>query len=102
MAARIRQCNARGTPAYLVHRGEAERGAILLKIDRGDRGCELWNQTRGMDGTLGWMRAHADRVLTSVEAMDYANRAIARDPDLWVVEVEDPAGSNPFDGPVVG
>jgi hypothetical protein len=100
--ARIRQCNGRGVPACLVHRGEAERGAILLILDRRDQGCELWVQTRDMQGALGWMRAQPDRMLTSLDARDYTERALARDPDLWVVEIEDPAGVNPFEGTAIG
>jgi hypothetical protein len=59
------------------------------------------SQVRDIHGRLAWMPAFAGRAVAEDEADAYVARAVARDPDLWVVEVEDPAGRNPFDGPVL-
>ncbi len=87
-----------GRPAYLVKKGEAERGTILLKLNRLEVGCEVWTQVRLIEGELGWMKALNAATVPEREADDYIARAISRDPDLWVVEIEDREGVNPFEG----
>ncbi len=98
VAATLRRCNAAGAPAFLVRRGEAERGTIILKLNRLEAGCEVWTQVRLPEGDLGWMRALKGETVAEAEAAQYIDRAVSRDPDLWVVEIEDRAGENPFEG----
>ncbi len=97
VAATLRRCNDQGVPAYLVKRGDAERGTILLKLNRLNAGCEVWTEVRGTSGAPGWMQALAGKAVSDTQADEYVRRAVGRDPDLWVVEVEDPAGRNPFE-----
>jgi hypothetical protein len=51
-----------------------------------------------MDGVLGWMAAFSGKLVAETEADAYISRAMARDPDLWVVEIESPDGWHPFEG----
>jgi hypothetical protein len=97
--AEIKRCNALGLPAVLVRRGDAERGTVLLRIDRFERGYRLLVQARDADGRLGWLEVGQD--MPAPDAAAYVDRAVARDPDLWVVEVEDREGRNPFAGVVL-
>ena len=96
--AHIRTCSTQGTPATVVHRGERMSGMLLLKINQLDLGCRLLSQMRDIDGVLGWMPALKGELVSEREADDYIERAVKRDPDLWVVEIEDRKGKNPFGG----
>ncbi len=100
VTAHIRQCGARGVPVYVLHRGAAARGTVMVKIVISGRGCRLLNQSRGIDGALGWMDAFDGAVVDEPRADQHISRARQRDPDLWVVEVEDAEGKNPFEGKV--
>jgi hypothetical protein len=100
VAATIRRCNDNGISAYLAKRGEGERGTLLVKINRLGPGCDVWMQICLPEGKPGWMQALQGATVPETEADDYIRRATARDPDLWVVEIEDPAGINPFEGQV--
>ena len=40
-------------------------------------------------------------MLASPQADAYIARAVERDPDLWVIEIEDRNGRNPFDGKLI-
>jgi hypothetical protein len=85
-----------------VRRGEAERGTVLLKLNLLESGCRILTQARDLDGRLGWLAALAGKLVPEAEADAYIARAIERDPDLWVIEIEDRSGHNPFDGKLIG
>jgi hypothetical protein len=96
LEAQLRRLNAEGRPHYVVHAGAYASGTVLLKINALDGTCRLLIQQRDINGLLGWANALAEAEPTETKADHYIRRAIARDPDLWVVEVEDRAGKNPF------
>jgi hypothetical protein len=98
--AQIRRCNADGIPAMVVRRGEAQTGTLLVKINQFDAGCRVLSQMRDLDGALGWMAAFDGKLVDEAEADSYLERAMSRDPDIWVVEIEDREGRNPFEGKV--
>lgn len=92
----MRQLAMEGRPAYVVQKGDASGGVVLIKISLLDGTCHLQTQQRDMDGKLIWMSALKDKLLTESRADEYIQRATSRDPDLWVIEVEDRGGKNPF------
>ena len=104
VTAHLRQCAAKGLPAYVTHRGAAAAGTVMVKIVmRGqgkDSGCKLLNQSRDMDGKIGWMDIFEGAAVDEPRADQYIQRAIQRDPDVWVIEVEDISGQNPFEGKI--
>ena len=96
--ANVRRCNADGVPAMVVRRGDERGGTLLLKINQFEAGCKVLSQARDMDGVLGWMAAFSGELVAETEADAYISRAMARDPDLWVVEIENTDGWHPFEG----
>lgn len=96
--AHVRRCNDGGIPATVARRGEAKGGMLLLKLNLLEHGCRVLSQARDLDGRLGWMAAFDGEKMPEEEADSYIARQVARDPDLWVVEIEDREGRNPFDG----
>ena len=95
--AQVRQCFIDGIPAYVLHTGEASGGAVLLKINHYEKGCRVLSQMRDLDGKLIWYAAHDEEFITETDADLYIERAVGRDPDLWVVEVETKDGGHPFE-----
>jgi hypothetical protein len=101
VTAHLRRCSALGTPAVLVRRGEAERGSVLLKLSQLEAGCRILTQVRDPQGQLGWLAALGGKLVPDAEADAYIARAVDRDPDLWVIEIEDRHGRNPFEGKLI-
>jgi hypothetical protein len=99
VAAQLRRFSAAGTGAYLIRRGDAERGSVIVRLAARD-GVRILTQVRDLDGRLNWMGVREGALLTGEEADAYVARAVARDSDLWVIEVETRSGENPFDGPL--
>ena len=97
----VRMCSNRGVPAMVVRRGDPDGGAIYIKINRFENGCAVLSQVRMEKGRLGWLRATGAEPVTEADADKYIQRQAKYDPDLWVLEIEDRDGRNPFDDPVV-
>ena len=99
VAAYLRRCGAEGQSAVLRRRGAAEAGAIFVKVDRLDGRSALFEpapQSMAVELEPGvervFIRAHAPEWIESGEADKRLARQVAFDPDLWIVEVEDPEG----------
>jgi hypothetical protein len=88
-------------PVYVLRKGDPHGGMLMLKLNQGNTGCRVLTQTRDVDGALAWLAAMSDALVSEEEADSYIARAVDRDPDLWVVEVEHPQGWHPFEGKVL-
>jgi hypothetical protein len=96
--AHIRRCMTDGVPATLARRGDPTGGLLLLKLNQFDQGCRVLSQSRDLDGRLAWLPALEGNLVEEAEADAYIARAVQRDPDLWVVEIEHRDGWHPFEG----
>ncbi len=94
--AKIREVSSCGLAAYIAHRGEKMGGLILLKLSDMAGQSKLLTQQRDLEGVLGWIDVFQEEIIEEKKADEYIARAINRDPDLWVVEIEDRQMSNPF------
>jgi hypothetical protein len=94
--AAIRQCGVLGIPAMVVASGDADAGAVLVKLNRGAAGCEVFTQVRDGEGRAAWLRATGAEPVEEAKADAYIGRQRGYDSDLWVLEVEDREGRLPF------
>ena len=97
----IRRYDGSAIPATIVRKGDSDSGAILLKLNRRENGCVVLTQARGESGELIWLRGAGPGVVDEATADAYIARQARRDPDLWVVEIEDPKGEPLFEGRIV-
>jgi hypothetical protein len=98
LKAHLRRLAFDAIPAYVTHKGSKTGGTVLLKLNQLDLGCRILTQARDAEGRLGWLGAKGGAFMPEAEADAYVARAVARDPDLWVVEIEDRQGRHPFEG----
>ncbi|MGB3213538.1 MAG: DUF1491 family protein [Alphaproteobacteria bacterium] len=99
--AQLRPLADRGIYYYIRQRGERNTGVILLKLNGLLGECRLLVQQRDLDGALGWMNALGQERVEETAADAYIQRTCQRDPDLWVIEIEDKAMDNPFEGAMI-
>lgn len=99
--AQLAPLNARGVFYYIQQRGEKNTGTVLLKLNGLAGQCRLLIQQRDLDGNLGWMHALQKELVEESTVDSYIQRSIARDPDLWVIEIEDRDMDNPFEGDII-
>lgn len=99
--AQLRPLNDNGIFYYIHKRGDKNTGIILLKINRLDGVCKLLIQQRDFEGKMGWMNAMGEDLIEESNADSYIQRSSLRDPDLWVIEIEDRNMGNPFEGKLI-
>jgi hypothetical protein len=103
VSAYLRRLGAALIPAAVVRRGDADAGAIYIKIARLDGTCQVLaplsaHLAEGLpeDSLLleeGRVWQHVYPSLTvEADADAYLTRQASRDPDIWIVEVETPEG----------
>lgn len=102
-AAYVRRCHVEGAYAVIRRRGAEEAGALFVKINRLDGTSDLY----GPAPQTAFEESHpADRAFiacmraspaaeSDVDA--YLERQVKFDPDLWIIEVEDPKGRHRLD-----
>ena len=83
----------------VLRKGDARAGTVLVKvIDRRDRSARLYAEAFRGDGERIWMEpVRAD---TEAELDAYVERQVGRDPDLWLVEIDDAEGRHFLTEPV--
>jgi hypothetical protein len=97
VSAYLARLQAEGIPVYVVARGDATAGAVLVKLATLDGKAVAFQRVADlMTGARKW-----DVLAEGAEAE--VDAAIARqrgfDPDLWVIEVEDARGRHMLDEP---
>lgn len=95
ISAYLRRLEQSGIPAFVLERGDATAGAVLVKL------ATLDGQARVFQRSFDPARGMQAWVVLAEGAEAAVDAAIARqqgfDPDLWVVEIEDPRGRHLLD-----
>ncbi|MFN3845850.1 MAG: DUF1491 family protein [Paracoccaceae bacterium] len=82
-------------PAYVTRKGDATAGTVVVKVALLDGSARAYE--RGYDMASG---ARLWRLMTEGSERDVdavIGRATSRDPDLWVIELEDKSGRTLLD-----
>ena len=83
---------------HFIQKGNHSSGIVCLKINNLDGKVKLILQERDfMTDTMKWVSALNEEIVEEKTADDYIQRAVSRDPDLWVIEIEDREMQNPFE-----
>lgn len=77
-------------PAYVTAKGDATAGAVVVKLALLDGSARAWERRSDlMTGARAWFLL-AEGEEREVDAL--VSRTRSRDPDLWVIELEDRQG----------
>ena len=99
--AHLRLCDQAMLPGVVRRKGDADAGAILIKLDRLDGTCVVLSQVRTVEGELAWMRATGEDPTPDADGEAYITKQLKFDPDIWVLDVEDPKAQYQIDGKLV-
>lgn len=97
VAAYLNRLRLATIPAYVTCKGDATAGAVAVKVATLDGRAQAFERRSDiLTGERRWMLL-AEGAEPEVDAV--LTRARARDPDLWVIEVEDRQGRTLLDEP---
>ena len=99
--AQIRQSNVENLPLVVTRKGDPDSGTVLISVQHLDGTQTIYAQVYTGDGSRAWMRGTGATPVGAEEAQRYLERAIARDYDVWVLEIEDRDGRFKLDGKIV-
>lgn len=97
----VRRCFLDNIPAFILARGDIDRGGILLKVNHFASGCEILQPTTDMRGDRIWMRLSKEQMVHERDADEIVAKRRQYDSDLWVVEIEDAEGRFELDDSLV-
>ena len=87
--------NSQMVSMVLVRRGDADNGAILVRLDQPDGTSLIERRVLNFDGDYEWTTM-TDKPMTASEAAAYCQREINIDPDCWIVAIDNVIGNNPL------
>lgn len=93
----LQRLSLEGIPAFVMARGDATAGAVLVKLATMDgQAVARQRVSDPMTGARRWdVLAQGDE--REVDAA--VSRQRGYDPDIWVIEIEDPKGRHLLDEP---
>lgn len=90
--AHVRTCFAANMPTFIVHKGDADRGGVLLKVNAFAGGISLYEQTLDFDGNKMWRHLGDFDRAAERDADAAISKKRQHDSDIWVLEIEDVKG----------
>lgn len=92
----LRQCNGRNVPAFVVHKGDPDAGAIYIKVNSLNGVARVYGPApQGLDDAgyeRKWCASYKPDGGDEAGADHYLERQRDMDRDLWIIEVEDREG----------
>jgi hypothetical protein len=97
----LRRCRHEGVDAVLVRRGDADAGAIYIKVSRLDGNATLYGPApAGLEAAREerrWALLSQREPAPEADSDAYLARQAEFDPDIWIVAVEDRQGRHFLD-----
>ena len=84
-----------GIHAHVARKGDGTAGAVAVKVALMNGRASFFTRCYGPDGRIAWQAQIEDAEESQVDAALARQRGY--DPDLWVIEVEDPRGRHMLD-----
>ena len=95
VAAYLRRLQLADIPAYVTRHGDDTAGSVMVKCAMLNGRASLWAREWDLDSDQRlWVRL-AEAAEPDIDAQ--TARAVARDPDLWLIEIESRDGRTLLD-----
>ncbi len=100
VSSKIREALKKGIYSSIIKRGHSQAGAIIVEIELGIDKSSLYGRRINFDGCFEWYCITKKEVLNREEIIKKLDEEIDRDPDCWIISVQNSNGINIFDSPI--
>lgn len=101
VTASLRRAGQLGIAAVVLRRGDPDAGSLFVEIEKSASEAALLGRVtsfdEGYEGGYEWVRLTGAGWVAPAEVSERLAREQARDPDCWVISVQDTGGRNIFD-----
>jgi hypothetical protein len=94
------RAEAAGASVYVARKGDPDAGAVLVKLLLPGGLARIFAPVRDFQGDRAWSQPLGAEPVSDADAGAYASRRLSSDPDLWVVEIDDPHGRDFLNEPI--
>ena len=96
VSAALRWADRHAISAAIMHRGDPDAGALFLEIEKSLHEAKLLCRVTSFDGGYEWLEIGEDGWQLPMDVQELIEKERARDPDCWVVSVQDAQARNIF------
>ena len=101
--AHLRRCFAAGLTGVVARRGAAEAGSVFVKVTLPGGTGRVLAPAAGPaydeDGSRRWVELLGSEPVQLDDIDRFLARQIAFDPDIWILDIDDPAGTGLLEQP---
>ena len=97
VTAMLRRADRLGIPAAVLRRGDQRAGSLFVEIEKSPTEAALLGRVTSFEGGYEWVRLTGAGWVAPLEVSEKLERESQRDPDCWVISVQDRAGRNIFE-----
>lgn len=99
----LRRCFGAGLTGVVARRGAAEAGAVFVRVVVGRGEVRLFAPAPGPaydeEGRRTWIEPLGGAAVAEEEAGRFLERQVSFDPDVWILDIDDPKGEGLLDVP---
>ena len=92
----LRQSQANGIFAAVLRQGDEQAGTIFVEVEIDSAQSSLYGRRVGFDGEYEWICLTGEVPVSAADAAERLKKESDRDPDCWIICVQDPKGRNIF------
>ena len=97
ISSKIRESEKKGIFVSIIRKGETKSGALIVEIELSKDKSSLYGRRYNLSGNYEWYFLTKNEISTRDEVIQRINDEIKRDPDCWVISVQNSKGINIFD-----
>ena len=101
VSAQIKLCDLAFIPVVVKRKGDPDAGQVIIIRDLLHEKYEVFSQTIEIGGSLGWRRTNGSRPIDHMAVYTILQKELKFDPDIWILEIEDPDRRYEFDAPII-
>ena len=92
----LRQAQGQGLFASVLRQGDERAGTVFVEVEVSFSQSRLFGRQLSFEGEYEWVCLTGDEPVAATDIAERLEKETGRDPDCWIICVQDPKGRNIF------